>query len=105
MELCIKEHKNHLASDRTSCSSFAANQFRLFLHSAAYVLLHAFRSKYLKGTEFAHAQFDTIRLKLIKIGARVRELKTRVKIHLPLSFPLKELFFQIWSSCHESGYT
>lgn len=105
MELNIKEHKNHLASDRTSCSSFAANQFRLFLHSAAYVLMHAFRSKYLKGTEFAHAQFDTIRLKLIKIGARVRELKTRVKIHLPSSFPLKELFFQIWSSCHESGYT
>jgi hypothetical protein len=105
MELYIKEHKNHLASDRTSCSSFAANQFRLFLHSAAYVLLHAFRSKYLKGTEFAHAQFDTIRLKLIKIGARVRELKTRVKIHLPSSFPLKELFIQIWRPCHESGYT
>jgi hypothetical protein len=105
MELYIKEHKNHLASDRTSCSSFAANQFRLFLHSAAYVLLYAFRSKYLKGTELATAQFDTIRLKLIKIGARIRELKTRVKIHLPSSFPLKELFFQIWRSCCEPGYT
>ena len=42
---------------------------------------------------------------LIKIGARVRELKTRVKIHLPSSFPFEELFFQIWSSCHKSGYT
>lgn len=105
MELLIKEHKNHLASDRTSCSSFEANQFRLLLHSAAYVLLHAFRSMCLKGTELATAQFDTIRLKLIKIGARVRELKTRVKIHLPSSFPLKELFFQIWRSCHEPGYT
>lgn len=105
MELYIKEHKNHLASDRTSCSSFAANQFRLLLHSAAYVLLHEFRSKCLKGTELAAAQFDTIRLKLIKIGALVRELKTRVKIHLPSSFPMKELFFQIWRSCCEPGYT
>jgi hypothetical protein len=42
-ELMIKEHKKHLASDRTSCSSFEANQFRLFLHSIAYILLHAFR--------------------------------------------------------------
>lgn len=104
MELCIKEHKNHLASDRTSCSGFAANQFRLFLHSAAYVLLHAFRNRCLHGTELAQAQFDTIRLKLIKIGARVRELKTRVKIHLPSSFPLKELFFHVWRLCHEPGY-
>jgi len=105
MELYIKEHKNHLASGRTSCSRFAANQFRLFLHSAAYVLLHTFRNKYLNGTELAHAQFDTIRLKLIKIGARVRELKTRIKIHLPSSFPLKELFFQIWRPCRATGYT
>jgi hypothetical protein len=59
MELMIKEHKNHLMSDRTSCPSFAANQFRLFLHSAAYVLLHTFRRLHLKGTEWASAQFDT----------------------------------------------
>lgn len=92
MELNIKEHKNHLASGRTSCNSFEANQFRLFLHSAAYVLLHTFRSRHLKGTEFAKAQFDTIRLKFLKIGAQVRELITKIKIHLPSSFPLKELF-------------
>jgi len=105
MELLIKEHKNHLASGRTSCNSFEANQFRLFLHSAAYVLLHAFRSRHLKGTEFAKAQFDTIRLKLIKIGAQVRELITKIKIHLPSSFPLKELFIKIWRSCCVPGYT
>lgn len=105
MELYIKEHKNHLASDRTSCHSFEANQFRLFLHSAAYVLLHAFRSMYLKGTELANAQFDTIRLKLIKVGARVRELATKVKIHLTSSFPLKELFVTIWRACCVPGYT
>jgi len=66
MELYIKEHKNHLFSDRTSCMSFEANQFRLFLHSIAYVLMHTYRELYLCGTEFAKAQFDTIRCKLIK---------------------------------------
>jgi hypothetical protein len=99
MELYIKEHKNHLFSDRTSCTSFEANQFRLFLHSMAYVLMHTFRQLYLKGTQYARAQFDTIRLKVIKIGARVRQLSTKVKIHLPSSFPLKEELWKIWRSC------
>ncbi|MDH5386743.1 MAG: IS1380 family transposase [Candidatus Aminicenantes bacterium] len=99
MELYIKEHKNHLFSDRTSCTSFEANQFRLFLHSMAYVLMHTFRQLYLKGTQYARAQFDTIRLRVIKIGARVRQLSTKVKIHLPSSFPLKEELWKIWRSC------
>lgn len=99
MELFIKEHKNHLFSDRTSCTSFEANQFRLFLHSMAYMLMHTFRQLYLKGTQYARAQFDTIRLKVIKIGARVRQLSTKVKIHLPSSFPLKEELWKIWRSC------
>jgi len=105
MELYIKEHKNHLASDRTSCSSFSANQFRLFLHSAAYVLLHTFRAQCLQATEFAHAQFDTIRLKLLKIGAQVREMITRVKFHLPSSFPYKKIFIQIWQTFSITGFT
>jgi hypothetical protein len=90
MELMIKEHKNHLLSDRTSCTTFSANQFRLFLHSAAYVLLHIFRTLHLKGTEWASAQFDTIRLKIIKIGARIIQLSRKIRIHLPTSFPWKE---------------
>jgi hypothetical protein len=98
MELMIKELKNHLFSDRTSCSSFQANQFRLFLHSMAYVLLHALREKYLAGTEFAKAQFDTIRLKLLKIGARIIPLATKIKIHLPTSCPAKSTFYQIYLS-------
>jgi hypothetical protein len=105
MELYIKEHKNHLFSDRTSCTSFEANQFRLFLHSIAYVLMHTYRELYLRGTEFAKAQFDTIRLKLIKIGARVQQMSTRIKIHLPSSFPLKEELRKIWLSCCGAGYT
>jgi hypothetical protein len=99
MELMIKEHKNHLRSDKTSCSSFLANQFRLFLHSIAYVLLHTFREKHLQNTQFAKAQFDTIRLKILKLGARVRQLSTKIKIHLPSSCPYQEDLYRIWQSC------
>jgi hypothetical protein len=99
MELMIKEHKNHLRSDRTSCSSFLANQFRLFLHSIAYVLLHVFREKCLKNTEFSKAQFDTIRLKILKLGARVIHLTTKIKVHLPSSCPYQEDLFRIWQLC------
>ena len=105
MELMIKEHKNHLLSDRTSCTSFSANQFRLFLHSAAYVLLHTFRMLHLKGTEWASAQFDTIRLKIIKIGAQIRQLSRKIRIHLPSSFPWKGELQEIWLSCCGAGYT
>lgn len=91
VELMIKEHKRHLQSDRTSCHKFEANQFRLFLHSAAYIVMHTLRSTMLEGTELARAQFDTIRLRLLKIGARVQILKTKIVLHLPLSYPLKPL--------------
>lgn len=105
MELMIKEHKNHLLSDRTSCTRFSANQFRLFLHSAAYVIFHTFRDLHLKGTQWASAQFDTIRLKIIKIGARIRELSRKIRIHLPNSFPWKGELQKIWLSCCGAGYT
>ena len=98
-ELYIKEHKLHLKSDRTSCTRFSANQFRVFLHSAAYVLMHALRANVLKHTQWAKASFETIRLKFLKIAARVRQLRTRVKIELPSSCPLKKTLsrsFQIF---------
>lgn len=98
-ELMIKELKNHLHSDRTSCSSFQANQFRLFLHSMAYILLHTLRESCLQGTELAKAQFDTIRLKLLKIGARTIELSTKIKTHLATGYPDKMLFYQVYLSC------
>ena len=87
MELYIKESKVHLLSDRMSCSRFEANQFRLFMHSAAYILLHAMREKMLQGTEYANATMKTIRLRLIKVAAYVKEIKTRIKIELPKQFP------------------
>ena len=95
MENFIKNHKNALHSDRTSCPRFEANQFRLFLHSAAYVLMYALAHKGLRGTELARAQFDTIIMKVLKIGAQVVEKITRVRIHFPTSCPTKSLYGQV----------
>ncbi|MCP4151606.1 MAG: IS1380 family transposase, partial [bacterium] len=105
-ELFIKDHKLYLKSDRTSCHKFAANQFRLFLHSAAYVFIHTLKTEILGETPFANATFETIRLRLLKVGARVREMKTRVKIELPSSFPLKNIVirsFQIFGLLRSPG--
>ena len=92
MENFIKDHKIALRSGRTSCHSFIANCFRLMLHSASYVIMHTLREKALAGTSLANAQFDTIRLKLLKIGAEVRELKTKLHFVLPASCPVKDIF-------------
>ncbi|MCW2249252.1 hypothetical protein M2352_004912 [Azospirillum fermentarium] len=71
MENLIKAHKLHLASDRTSCSKATANQFRLLIHTAAYWLLHTVRGLAPKTSFWREAQFDTLRLGLIKVAARV----------------------------------
>ena len=92
VELMIKEHKNFLKSSRTSCHRTEANQFRLFLHSAAYVIMHGLRATALRGTELANATFDTIRLRLLKIAARVQIGKTFVRFHLPESCPVAPIF-------------
>lgn len=90
MEGFIKNHKTFLHSDRTSCHAFCANHFRLFLHSAAYVLLHTLARIGLRGTKWPRANFDTIRNRLLKVAARVCELKTKVVFHLPESSTLKQ---------------
>jgi hypothetical protein len=92
MEGFIKNHKTFLHSDRTSCHSFEANQFRLFLHSAAYMLLHALAEKALQATQWEHAYFDTLQKRLLKVGARVEEIRTKVKFHFPSSFPLQQVY-------------
>ncbi|HET6518399.1 MAG TPA: IS1380 family transposase [Geminicoccaceae bacterium] len=86
-ENLIKAHKLHLASDRTSCTSATANQFRLLVHTAAYWLLHTLRGLAPKTSFWRDAQFDTIRLALIKVAARVTEMKTRIKVALPSCYP------------------
>jgi DDE family transposase len=88
----IKAWKNHLAADRTSCHTAEANQFRLFLHAGAYWLLWSMRRVMPKRSTWRVMQFDTLRLRLIKIAARVVELKTQLKIHLPSSAPDQAIF-------------
>jgi len=91
-ELRIKDHKSYLLSDRMSCSSFLANQFRLFMHSAAYVLIHTLQKEVLRTTEYCTSTMKTIQLKLIKVAARVKILKTKVQIELPVEFCSKWAF-------------
>ena len=95
MENYIKDHKRFLHSDRTSCHTFEANQFRLFLHSAAYVLMHNLKTTGLRGTAWGRAQFDQIQLRVLKVGARIEEWKTKVTFHFPSSFPLKTVYAKI----------
>src|SRR5919112_1589720 len=91
-ENLVKAHKRHLASDRTSCTRATANQFRLVLHTAAYWLLHTLRGLAPKRSFWRDAQFDTLRLMLIKVAARVTELTTRIKVALPSSYPYRQSF-------------
>ena len=90
MELRIKEHKRYLKSDRTSCHKFEANQLRLYLHSVAYILIHTLQKEILKDTQFVNATMKTIQLKLLKVAAYVKELKTKIKIEFPQSCPVIE---------------
>jgi len=88
MENYIKDLKNALKADRLSCHDFKANQFRLLLHSFAYVLMHGLRQS-LERTELGRMQFDTLRLKLLKVGGRVRQSVRRIRFFLCESYPYK----------------
>jgi hypothetical protein len=83
----IKAWKTHLAADRTSCMKATANQFRLLLHAGAYWLLWSLRTLMPRRSSWRVAQFDTLRLRLIKIATRIVEMKTKIKVHLPTSAP------------------
>jgi hypothetical protein len=95
MENRIKEQQLHLFADRTSCHDFLANQLRLLLSSAAYVLYQAVRRTALAGTELGRAQVGTIRLKLMKVAARVVVSARRVVFHLATSYPYAGLFREV----------
>jgi hypothetical protein len=92
MENRIKEQQLDLFADRTSCHRFLANQFRLLLSSAAYVLVQALRRTALAGTELAQAQVGTLRLRLLKVAARVVVSARRVMFHLASSYPYRSVF-------------
>jgi hypothetical protein len=92
MENRIKEQQLDLFADRTSCHRFLANQFRLLLSSAAYVLVQALRRIALRETDLEKAQVGTIRLKLFKVAARVVVTARRVVFHFATSYPFQQLF-------------
>ena len=91
-ENLIKFHKSQLASDRTSCRSPLANQVRLVLHTAAYWLMLAVRDAIPKIQDLARAEFKTIRLRLLKIAARIMETKSRIRVAFATACPEAELF-------------
>jgi len=95
MENLIKLHKTQLKSDRTSCISPLANQMRLILHTAAYWLMLTVREAIPKSHALARAEFNTIRLRLLKIGARFVETAARVRIAYAAACPDAALFTAI----------
>ena len=92
MENRIKEQQLDLYADRTSCTNWWANQFRLLLSSMAYVLFDHIRRIALKNTRLAHATSATIRNKLIRIGAVVLRNTRCIRLHLSSSCPHQQLF-------------
>ena len=102
-ENLIKLHKTELASDRTSCRSPLANQVRLVLHTGAYWLMLALRDAIPRPQPLAAAEFTTLRLRLIKIAARITETASRVRIAFATACPQAALFRGIALSFQPSG--
>jgi hypothetical protein len=96
MENRIKEQQLWLFADRTSAGKMRANQIRLYFSSAAYLLMQALRRLGLHGTRMAAAQCNTIRLKLLKVGAQVRVTVRKVWISLASGYPYADLFYQVF---------
>ena len=97
MENRIKEQLS-LFSDRLSTETWRANQLRLYFSTLAYALMHALRRLGLAGTEWATAQVDTIRLRLLKIAAQVRVTARRIWLGYSAGYPWKHLFAVAWSA-------
>ena len=98
MENRIKEQQLWLFADRTSAGMMRANQLRLYFSSAAYLLMQALRRLGLKGTQMAAAQCNTIRLKLLKVGAQVKITVRKVWVSLAGGYPYVELFHQVFAN-------
>ena len=96
MENRIKEQQLALFADRTSAQTLRANQLRLYFASFAYTLLELLRRWGLQGTQLARAQCDTIRLKLLKIGVRIRVSVRAVRLSFDEGFPEAGLFGRCW---------
>ena len=97
MENRIKEQMC-LFADRLSTDQMQGNQLRLYFSAMAYTLVEALRRLALKGTEWAEAQVDTIRLKLFKIGAIVRISVRRVLLQMSSTYPWKNIFVHAFNA-------
>ena len=95
MENRIKEQQLALFADRTSAHTMRANQLRLYFSSFAYVLMHALRRLGTEGTQFARAQCATLRLKLLKVGARVKITARRVWLSFSQAYPYAKTFARV----------
>jgi hypothetical protein len=102
-ENLIKLHKTQLASDRTSCRSPLANQVRLVLHTGAYWLMLKVRDAIPKPQPLAKAEFATLRIRLIKIAARIVETASRVRIAFAAAHPEAALFASLARCLQPAG--
>jgi hypothetical protein len=102
-ENLIKMHKSQLASDRTSCRSPLANQVRLILHTAAYWLILTLRDAIPKTHALARAEFATLRLRLLKVGARVVETASRVRLAFAAASPEAALIRHLATALSPAG--
>ncbi len=98
MENRIKEQQLALFADRTSTELMRSNQLRLYFSTFAYLLMQGLRRLGLKGTEMAQAQCQTIRLKLLKIGAQIRITFRKVWLSLAAGYPFADIFAQIYTN-------
>ena len=101
MENRIKEQQLYLFADRTSGHTMRANQLRLYFASFAYVLMHGLRRLGARGTPFARAQCSTLRLKLLKLGARVKITARRVWLSFSEAYPYAKTFGQVLSNLQQ----
>ena len=83
----IKEYMLYTKSDRTSYHRWEANQFRLFLHTGAYWMLHQLRLAAPRRSLWRNATIETLRRAFLKIAVRIEELKSRVRVALPSAYP------------------
>ena len=103
MENRIKEQQLCLFADRTSAATMRANQLRLWLSSVAYTLMVAMRRLGLQATPLAKAQCQTIRLKLLKIGAQIRVTARKVWVSIAESYPYRSIFQQVYDHLCRAG--
>jgi hypothetical protein len=103
MENRIKEQQLALFADRTSTSWMRSNQIRLYFSSIAYCVMEALRRLGLAGTEMGRAQCQTMRLRLLKIGARVRLTVRKIWVSLAMGHPAAGLFGQVYGNLSGAG--